>query len=184
MGLQSSRLPGTFESVSILNVLMIFRAREMLAYFTNESCAAFFEADLPRLRLVLVRVATALGQYLLASLAARFLGDMVRLFFYLSNLTLVNCRVASRFDGGSRAWAIAAAAATIARIAAATTTTTMRITAMATADGGDGDDGDGDARATTPATTTTRRLRHTHYGLFFLPTQIYIFSNRNGDDSG
>ena len=81
MGLQSSRLPGTFKSVSILNVLMIFRAREMLVYFTNESCAAFFEADLPRLRLVLVRVAAALGQYLLASLAARFLGDMVRLFF-------------------------------------------------------------------------------------------------------
>ena len=83
MGLQSSRLPGTFEFLFILNILMIFRARVMLVYFTNESGAAFFEADLPRLRLVLVRVAAALGQYLLASFAACFLGNLVCRFFFL-----------------------------------------------------------------------------------------------------
>ena len=49
----------------VIFLLMIFRANARLVSVTNESCAAFFAADFPHLRLVLVRLAAALGWFLL-----------------------------------------------------------------------------------------------------------------------
>jgi hypothetical protein len=61
----------------VIFLLMIFRANTRLVSVTNESCVAFFVADFPHLRLVLVHLAMALGWFLLLGLIESLLEKAV-----------------------------------------------------------------------------------------------------------